>query len=116
MFCAFSGAPNIVRLHGRGVVPRENRAFPAALALFPEPPDDVHAVRAVIRVEVTRVSDSCGYSVPLMAYEGDRDLLIRAHERRDDAAPTGYRAKKNAVSIGRLIFEPEGFPAALLGP
>lgn len=102
MFCAFEGPPNIVRLHGRGTyVTVDDAGFAEALGAFDAAPD-LHAVRAVIVVDVERVSDSCGYSVPLMSFQGDRDLLIRAHERRDDAALAGYRAGKNAVSIDGL--------------
>ena len=102
MFCAFTGPPNIVRLHGRGgFTPVTDPDCPALVAEFPEPPD-LHAVRGVVTVEVTRVSDSCGYSVPLMTYDGDRDLLLRAHERRDAAALAGYREQKNRTSIDGL--------------
>ncbi|BCJ50098.1 pyridoxamine 5'-phosphate oxidase [Actinoplanes sp. NBRC 14428] len=112
MFCAFQGPPNIVRLHGRGrAVPVSSPEHADLLGLFPAPPD-THGVRAVIDVAVERVSDSCGYAVPLMAYEGDRDLLIRAHERRTAADLEEYRRVKNGVSIdGRPIFAeaaPEG--------
>jgi hypothetical protein len=58
--------------------------------------------RSVIDVQVHRISDSCGYAVPLMAYEGDRDLLMRWHERRDDQALADYRRVKNSVSIDGL--------------
>jgi hypothetical protein len=105
MFCAFQGAPNIVRLHGHGrVVPVTSPEHAELVRVFPAPPD-THAVRAVIDVAVERVSDSCGFAVPLMSYEGDRDLLIRAHERRTDADLAEYRRTKNAVSIdGRPVF------------
>ncbi len=104
MFCAFEGPPNIVRLHGTGrVVPRTDPAFAELLALFPGSPDK-NGARSVVDIEVHRVSDSCGYSVPLMAYQGDRDLLIRAHERRDEAALVDYRRIKNRTSI-------DGMPA-----
>jgi hypothetical protein len=104
MFCAFTGAPNIVRLHGCGTFTSVTDAACAALvAAFPDPPD-LHAVRGVVTVHVTRVSDSCGYSVPLMTYDGDRDLLVRAHERRDEAALLRYREQKNRTSI-------DGMPA-----
>lgn len=105
MFCAFQGPPNIVRLHGQGrAVPVTSPAYAELLRLFPSPPDP-HAVRSVIDVDVERVSDSCGYAVPLMRYEGDRDLLIRAHERRTDADLAQYRRVKNGASIdGRPIF------------
>jgi hypothetical protein len=102
MFCAFEGPPNIVRLHGRGTyTPVTDDACAALAARFPDPPD-LHAMRGVTTVEVTRVSDSCGYSVPLMAFEGDRDLLIRAHERRDETALVAYRELKNRTSIDGL--------------
>jgi hypothetical protein len=59
-------------------------------------------VRSIVVVDVTRVSDSCGYSVPLMDYVGDRDLLVQAHSRRDDAAMAAYGAAKNRTSIDGL--------------
>src|SRR3954452_2683762 len=58
MLCAFEGPPRIVRLHGRGeVLPLDD-------------PGD--GVRGVIRVHVERISDSCGYGVPLMEHVGER--------------------------------------------
>ena len=105
MFCAFQGPPNIVRLHGRGrAVPITDPEYADLVQAFAKPPD-MHAARAIIDVDVERVSDSCGYSVPLMAYEGDRDLLIRAHERRTEADLAEYRRVKNGFSIdGQPIF------------
>lgn len=109
MFCAFEGPPNIVRLHGHGrAVPVTSPEHAELLKLFPSPPD-THGVRSVIDVAVERVSDSCGYAVPLMSYEGDRDLLIRSHARRTDADLAEYRRVKNAASIdGRPIFAEVG--------
>ena len=40
-----------------------------------------------------RIADSCGYAVPLMDYVGDRDLLDRSQERRDDAYYERYWAR-----------------------
>ncbi|GAA2671203.1 MULTISPECIES: pyridoxamine 5'-phosphate oxidase family protein [Actinoplanes] len=102
MFCAFQGPPNIVRLHGAGrAIPVTDPEYAAMLPLFGAA-EDTHGGRSIIDVAVDRVSDSCGYSVPLMAYEGDRDLLIRAHERRDDEALAEYRRVKNGASIDGL--------------
>ncbi|GIF67068.1 pyridoxamine 5'-phosphate oxidase [Asanoa ishikariensis] len=102
MFCAFEGPPNIVRLHGRGThTPIGSPDLDALLALFPTAPD-LHGLRGVITVEVDRVSDSCGYSVPLMSYEGDRDLLLRWAQRKDEAGLADYRRVKNATSIDGL--------------
>lgn len=99
MFCAFDGPPRIVRLHGRGrVVERGHAGFEEAAAAFPPR----RGARSVITVSVERVSDSCGYAVPLMAYERDRDRLDQWADARDDAALEEYRATKNVASIDGL--------------
>ncbi|PXY25999.1 pyridoxamine 5'-phosphate oxidase family protein [Prauserella endophytica] len=101
MFCAFSGPPNIVRLHGHGrVVPQSSPEYPELLSHFA--PEQEHGARSIIDVAVERVSDSCGFSVPLMEYTGDRDLLLRRHARRTDDDLTAYWAEKNTHSIDGL--------------
>jgi hypothetical protein len=97
MFCAFDGPPRIVRLHGRAEVlpPSDDLA-----ARF-DPPE--HAVRSVIRIDVERVADSCGYGVPLMQFEGKRtqyDAWVDKKVR--DGALDDYVAEKNALSIDGL--------------
>lgn len=100
MFCAFTGRPNIVRLHGRGSVVRPGEPqFTDLLDHFDQPHS---GLRAIIDVEVARVSDSCGFAVPLMDYRGDRDLLTRRNERRSAAELAEYQAEKNGRSIDGL--------------
>jgi hypothetical protein len=103
MFCAFEGPPNIVRLHGTGrVIPLTDPSFDEMLTThFPAAPD-THGARSIIDVSVHRVSDSCGYSVPLMSYEGDRDLLLRWSAKKDSDGLAAYRKLKNAQSIDGL--------------
>ncbi|MDG4823632.1 pyridoxamine 5'-phosphate oxidase family protein [Asanoa sp. WMMD1127] len=102
MFCAFQGPPNIVRLHGQGFyTPIGDPDCAALVANFPDAPD-LGGLRGVVTVEVSRVSDSCGYAVPLMTYEGDRDVLLQWASRKDDVALADYRRKKNATSIDGL--------------
>jgi hypothetical protein len=48
------------------------------------------------------VSTSCGYGVPLLHYEGERDQLTTWAERRGPDGLVGYREEKNAVSIDGL--------------
>jgi hypothetical protein len=73
MLCAFAGPPRIVRLHGRGeVIQPSHPEFAELLALGFHEPEAPEARRAIIRVHLTRVSESCGYGVPLMSYEGER--------------------------------------------
>ena len=63
MFCAFTGAPNIVRFSGVGEpVFATDERFAALSAHF----GDVPALRSIIRIDVDRVQDSCGFGVPLM--------------------------------------------------
>jgi hypothetical protein len=102
MFCAFDDKPNIVRLYGTGrVVPATDPEYAELLTRFSAVPDQ-HGVRAIIDVAVHRVSDSCGYAVPLMSYEGDRDLLVQWTSRRSDDDLTEYRKAKNSASIDGL--------------
>lgn len=99
MFCSFEGPPNIVRLHGTGrIVTLYDAEFESLSRLFTE----LRGVRAVIVVDVARVSDSCGYGVPFMTYEGERDLLPPHMDRRGDAGRVAYRRRKNLVSIDGL--------------
>ena len=89
MFCAFSGPPRILRLYGQGriVLPGEQR-WDELAAWFPAR----RRARAVVVVEVERISDSCGYAVPLYDYAGERDLLDQWAGRKDEAAMAAYHA------------------------
>jgi len=106
MFCAFDGPPRIVRLHGRGeAVPLGDPRFPALAGHFA----DLPGARSVVRVDVTRVADSCGFAVPRMEFAGDRDQLVRWAGNRGPGGLAAYRAERNAVSIDGLpAFTPPG--------
>jgi len=96
MFCAFSGPPTIVRLHGKGeVIYPTDSDFAGLHQRFSE-----HTgVRAIIRVEVTRISDSCGHGVPLMNFVERRDLIEKWCKTKGPQGLAEYRAAKNSVSI-----------------
>jgi len=99
MFCAFEGSPRIVRLHGRGFVhvPGDAR-YDAVVARFPAR----LGTRAVIRVELGRIADSCGYAVPLFDHRGERTQLDDWAERKGPDGVRAYRAENNAKSIDGL--------------
>ena len=98
MFCAFTGAPRILRLYGRGEVVLPDTPEWAELAdLFPIYP----GTRQIIVAEISRVQTSCGYAVPLMDLVQQRDTLIRWAEAKGDELPR-YREQKNARSIDGL--------------
>jgi hypothetical protein len=99
MFCAFSGPPKIVRLHGTGtVITRTSSAWESWCSRFPPMPGP----RSVIVIDVTRVSDSCGYSVPVMEFSEDRDILDRWAAAKGAEALPAYRREKNTMSIDGL--------------
>ena len=99
MFCAFEGPPKILRLQGRGeVIEPGHSAWEDLAARFPS-----HlGARAVIRVRVERIADSCGYAVPLMRFEGERDQLALWAERKGPEGLSAYRAAHNETSIDGL--------------
>jgi hypothetical protein len=99
MFCAFDGPPKIVRLHGHGTVitPGDDR-FSELSSLFPANA----GTRAFVHVAVSRVSDSCGYSVPFFDFRGHRDTLDRWAASKGPEELNAYRAAKNQNSIDGL--------------
>jgi hypothetical protein len=108
MLCAFEGPPRIVRLHGHGTVvvaggPRFEELLGAFRFTEPAVPE---AQRAIVTVELDRVADSCGYSVPLMSYQGPRphsDLWAAKKLRVGGPdALVEYQREKNLVSIDGL--------------
>ena len=108
MLCAFEGPPRIVRFHGRGeaILPGDPR-FDALLAEAAfEDASLPQARRSIIVVDVTRVSDSCGYGVPLMTFDGLRDHHALSTEKAlRTLGPDGYaarRAAQNARSLDDL--------------
>jgi len=99
MFCAFDGAPRIVRLYGRGnVVEPGAIEFDQLVSKFP----DRMATRSFIRVELTRVADSCGFGVPKFEYLGERDSLTTYADELGIEKLEAYRAENNRQSVDGL--------------
>jgi hypothetical protein len=113
MLCAFSGPPRIVRLHGRGeaILASDERFAELAGRCGFEESGVAEARRAIVRVEVTRVADSCGYGVPLMTFEGLRphaDAWAQKKLRVGGAeALVDYQRQRNGTSL-------DGLPAVSL--
>ena len=104
MFCAFEGAPKVVRLHGRGeVITSEDARYTRLAAGFPTN----LGARAIVHIRVDRVSSSCGFSVPFFDYKSDRDTLERWAEKQGAENLVTYRAKKNQVTIDGLPAFPQ---------
>ena len=96
MFCAFEGPPRILRLYGRGeAIEPDAPDFEDLAETFPALP----GVRSIIRLTIDRISSSCGYSVPFLAYEGERETLLDWAERKGPEGIEAYHAEKNSTSI-----------------
>ncbi len=108
MFCAFQGPPRILRLHGEGsVVFADEERFEQLLAEAEfEDLSVPEARRAVIEIDIQRISDSCGYGVPLMTFDGMREHhALSAGKKVRTLGVDGYdaqRREKNAQSIDGL--------------
>jgi len=100
MFCAFAGDPLIVRLYGKGEAYQYGTPeFDALRGCFPE----VEApVRGIIKLHVSRVSDSCGWGVPLYEYQGQRTKLVDWVSKSTQDEYWERRLERNAESIDGL--------------
>jgi hypothetical protein len=82
MFCAFDKPALILRIYGRGrnVLPQEPEwaIHAGAFKILP-------GTRQIFLVDVASVQTSCGWGVPFMAFDRERDTLSRAHMANDRA-------------------------------
>lgn len=99
MFCAFEGAPLIVRAYGTARILREGSAgYDALIGHFVE-----HlGARQIVDMQVQSVQTSCGYAVPLMAFEGHRPNLLRWAQNKGEEGLKEYRSAHNRISIDGL--------------
>ena len=108
MFASFEGPPKILRLHGRGrVVQQADAEFAGLLAGFSLDERQLDAVRSIVTVEVSRVADACGFAVPQMRFERERDQLLRYADNRirkeGPDAVRRYVTTSNERSIDGLV-------------
>jgi hypothetical protein len=59
-------------------------------------------LRAIVRVAVERISDSCGFGVPLMEFVRERDAMDKWVEKKGLENLPAYRREKNTRSIDGL--------------
>ena len=80
MFCAFDNPALILRLYGRGVaVLPQDAGFEALAPHFPRLP----GVRQVFVISIDSVQTSCGWGVPRMTLERERETLVKYHAQQD---------------------------------
>lgn len=83
MFCAFDKPALILRIYGRGrfVLPQD-----ADWTKYAPQFKILAGTRQIFLIDVETVQTSCGWGVPFMAFDRERDTLSRAHMASDRAA------------------------------
>lgn len=83
MFCAFENPALIMRLYGRGGFVIAGEAGYDDLAVhFPLLP----GARQIFDIAVESIQTSCGWGVPRMSIDQQRDTLTKYHRQQDPAA------------------------------
>lgn len=99
MFCALDGPANILRLYGRGTAyDFTHPEFDHYAALFP----NFDRLRGVIKLDITRIADSCGWGVPFYEFKGEREQLKRHVDNKQVEEWYQSRLVKNTASIDGL--------------
>lgn len=103
MFCAFDGPPLILRLYGKGetILPGDAQ-WDDLIQAF----DLNIAARQIIVADIHMVQTSCGFSVPLYDYSGERDHAFKWAEKKGPEGLEKYKVEKNQTSL-------DGLPTAL---
>jgi len=96
MFCAFEGAPNILRLYGHAkIIQPHNANWQEHYALF----GAFEGARQIFDMHVDLVQTSCGFGVPLFDYKEERGTLHTWATKKGEAGIHDYWQEKNAVSL-----------------
>jgi hypothetical protein len=99
MWCAFEGAPLILRVYGRArAIHPEDAEWQACSDRLPAQ----LGARQYFRVDIDLVQTSCGYAVPLMDYREDRTALTKWAEKKGEDGLRDYWRDANARSLDGL--------------
>lgn len=119
MFMAVSGPPKIMRFHGHSRCVLREHAPASLLAHFSEQFVQHKGFRAVVLVDVERISQSCGFSLPVYTFESQRTQLYETFEQKTPEEVEEYHIRKNTMSIdclpglGHRRFKPKNPTVAL---
>ena len=99
MWCSFEGLPKILRVYGEAqtIHPRDE-AWSDCTQHIPE----TLGARQYYKLRIDLVQTSCGYSVPLMEFSEQRDILVKWTEKRGEEGVREYWKEKNTSSIDGL--------------
>ena len=99
MFCSFEGAPNILRLYGKGYTVLPGTAdwdeYASHFKVYP-------STRQIIAANIDLVQTSCGFGVPLYDYSGERDIHFEWAEKKGADGLHEYVQQNNLKSLNDL--------------
>lgn len=108
MFCAFDSPALILRLYGRGraVLPQDDdwAALSRHFTLLP-------GTRQIFEMAVESVQTSCGWGVPHMAFERERQTLVKYHATHGDETRFAKYAVRTHSIDGLPVRNPTEVPA-----
>ncbi|MER6995861.1 pyridoxamine 5'-phosphate oxidase family protein [Streptomyces sp. NPDC000410] len=105
MWCAFTGPPKVLRVHGRGdAVFRDDPRWAEFIPYFKDA--DGPSARAIVVVHAELISDACGFAVPFMDYREERTQHAEHFGRKTDEEFAAYCEKKPLIGVSR-----DGLPA-----
>ncbi len=95
MFCNFDRPALILRIYGRGraILPQDGEwdALADRFEIFP-------GTRQIFVIDVESVQTSCGWGVPFMAFDRERDTLKKAHAQAEpDAWVTKMQGRVTSI-------------------
>ncbi|NVD44645.1 pyridoxamine 5'-phosphate oxidase family protein [Qipengyuania atrilutea] len=108
MFCNFRQPALILRIYGTGVpvLPQDERweEFAQHFTLLP-------GTRQIFDIAVENVQTSCGWGVPIMDYERERETLIKYHAGRDPVEYVEKRSRETRSIDGLPVTPPDRYIA-----
>lgn len=99
MFCAFEGAPLILRLYGAArVIHKNDEEWQELFSHFKPLP----GARQIFDFSVELVQTSCGTGVPYFSFVEERPMLSEWAMKKGDEALQQYWVEKNQLSIDNI--------------
>ena len=99
MFCAFEGAPNIVRLYGKA---KEIRPKDTEWNKLVQHFNVLPGTRQIFVLTLETAQTSCGMSIPYFDYQGEREQLNDWAKDKGEEGIEAYWKDRNQTSIDGL--------------
>jgi hypothetical protein len=104
MFCSFDSEPKILRLYGTA---REVQPGDAEWEDYYRHFTPMNGARQIFDMNVDLVQTSCGFAVPFIEYQGEREMLTTWAQKKGSEGIEKYWKEKNSVSLdGKPIKTP----------